>query len=91
MEDRRSQKNDNSLEGHRLSDPRTEFAQKQRSISEHSEEDCEPSSEDPQRPPQEMTAHANQIFTYVNKFLEISCLCIAILGNPMYDYIVYIL
>ena len=90
MEDRRSQKNANSLEGHRLGDARTEFAQKQRSVSEHREEDYEPSSEDPQRPPRETTAHADRTFAYAKKFQEISCLCKGFLGNPvnMYDFIV---
>ena len=36
-----------NLEGHGRRDLRTEFAQKQRSISGHRDEEYEPSSEDP--------------------------------------------
>jgi len=40
-------------EGHDIRDLRTEFAQKQRSISEHRDEEDVPSSWDPQRPPKD--------------------------------------
>jgi len=37
----------NNLEGHGIHDLRTEFAQKERSMSGHCDEEYEPSSEDP--------------------------------------------
>jgi len=45
-------------EGHGICDPRTEFVQKQRSISKHHSEEDGPSSWDPQRPPKDANKHA---------------------------------
>jgi len=45
-------------EGHDIRDLGTEFAQKQRSISEHHDEEDGPSSWDPRRPPKDANRHA---------------------------------
>jgi len=42
----------------RYTDLRTEFQQKQRSTSEHCDEEYKPSSWDPQRPPEDANRHA---------------------------------
>jgi len=44
-------------EGHDVRDPRTEFAQKQMSISEQRDKEDGPSSWDPQRPPKDANRH----------------------------------
>jgi len=48
----------NNLEGHGIRDLRTEFVQKQRSTSRHCDEEYEPSSEEPRRPPAGVNRHA---------------------------------
>jgi len=66
------------------SQKRTEFAQKQKSISEHRDEEDEPSSWDPRRPPPGGTAQARLGGVYGNYSLELilirsgdrSCICI---------------
>jgi len=45
-------------EGHDVRDPRTEFAQKQMSVSEQRDEKDGPSSWDPRRPPKDANRHA---------------------------------
>jgi len=45
-------------EGHDGRDPRLEFAQKQMSISEQSDEEDGPSSWEPRRPPKDANRHA---------------------------------
>ena len=45
-------------EGHDTRDPRTEFAQKQTSISEQRDDEDGPSSWDPQTPPKDANRHA---------------------------------
>jgi len=45
-------------EGHDGRDPRTEFVQKQTSISEQRDEEDGPSSWDPRRPPKDANRHA---------------------------------
>jgi len=49
----------------------TEFAQKQRSISKHCDEEDKPSSWDPRRPPLGGTAQAQWGGVYGNDFLEL--------------------
>jgi len=44
-------------EGHDIHDARTEFAQKQMSISEQHDEEDGPSSWDPRRPPKDANRH----------------------------------
>jgi len=45
-------------EGHDIRDARTEFAQKEMSISEQRDEEDGPSSWDPRRPPKDTNRHA---------------------------------
>jgi len=45
-------------EGHDIRDPRTEFAQKQTSISKQCDEEDGPSSWDPRRPPKDANTNA---------------------------------
>jgi len=53
------------------SQKRTEFAQKQKSINKHCDEEHEPLSWDPRRPPLGGTAQAQLGGVYGNDFLEL--------------------
>jgi len=73
------------------SQERTEFAQKQRSISGHHDEEDGPSSWDTQRPPLGGSAQVQLGGDYGNYFSELilicnedRCICIGVLGNLMY-------
>jgi len=62
------------------SQKRTEFAQKQRSISEHRDEEDEPSSWDPRRPPLGGTVQAQLGGVYGN-YLELILIWKLLLGT----------
>jgi len=63
------------------SQKRTEFAQKQRSISEHRDEEDEPSSWDPRQPPPGGTAQEQLGGDYGNYLLELIIICTLFLGT----------
>jgi len=63
------------------SQERTEFAQKQRSISEHRDEEDGPSSWDPRRPPRGGTVQAQLGEVYGNYFLELILIWKLLLGT----------
>jgi len=63
------------------SQERTEFAQKQRSISRHRDEEDGPSSWDPRRPPLGGTAQVQLGGVYGNWFLELITIWKLFLGT----------
>jgi len=63
------------------SQKRTEFVQKQRSISEHRDEEDGPSSWDPRRPPPGGTAQVQLGGVYRNYFLELILIWKLLLGT----------
>jgi len=73
------------------SQEKTEFAQKQRSINGHRDEEDRPSSWDPRRPPLGGTAQVQLGGVYGNYFSEPiliynedRCICIGVLKNLMH-------